>query len=115
VEPAGGGSTDLDIPACARDALTFVYFARRELGQGRVPPPERVFFGGSYSARLEYTGPVTLEPRGKPTVTDRVAVSVKGAQANVSFEVFFARDAARTPLSLKVPFPVGTISMDLVR
>ena len=39
--PANGGKTELDIPSCARDALAFVYFARREMGQGRVVPPRR--------------------------------------------------------------------------
>ena len=36
--PAGGGKSDFGIPTCGRDALTFQYLARREMGQGRVPP-----------------------------------------------------------------------------
>ena len=39
VFPAGGGSTDFNIPTCARDAVAFAYYARVELGQGRVPTP----------------------------------------------------------------------------
>src|SRR3954463_3355150 len=41
--PPDGGKTDIDIPSCARDALAFVYFARREMGQGRVAPAQQVF------------------------------------------------------------------------
>src|SRR5205814_1079109 len=47
--PQDGGKSDFDIPSCARDALAFVYFARREMGQGRVAPEQTVFFGAGYS------------------------------------------------------------------
>src|SRR5947209_10076198 len=40
--PENGGRTEMDIPSCARDALAFVYFARREMGQGRVAPEQKV-------------------------------------------------------------------------
>ena len=46
---------------------------------------------------------------------DRVAVSVKGPASAINFEMFFARDAARTPLVIRVPFALGTFSMELVR
>ena len=54
--PIDGGKSDFNIPACARDALTLSYYARRELGQGRVPPPQTTFFGSAYTARLDYAG-----------------------------------------------------------
>ena len=45
----GGGHSDTDIGSCAHDGLDFVYFARRELAQGRgVPPAQDVLFGASY-------------------------------------------------------------------
>jgi hypothetical protein len=110
-----GGKSEVTIGSCARDALAFLYFARRELGQGRVPPQQDVFFGSSYSVRLEYTGAQTVTVAEKPAVTDRVAVSFRGPASNVSFEMFFARDAARTPLLVRVPSNLGTIIMELVR
>jgi hypothetical protein len=113
--PEGGGSSDLSLPACARDALAFVYYARRELGQGRVPAPQQVFFGGSYSARMDYTGAVTIQSGDKPAVTDHLVASVKGPKSDFTFEVFYARDAARTPLLVKIPLPVGSVSVELVR
>jgi hypothetical protein len=115
VNPEGGGRGDFDIPSCARDALTFFFFARRELGQGRVPQPQQVYYGSAYTMRMDYMGPLTIPVADKPTVTDRVAVSVKGPKSSFNFEAYFARDAARTPLSIKVPLPVGSFSMDLVR
>ena len=114
-ETVGGGKSDIPISQCARDALTFLYFARRELGQGRVPPPEDVVFGAKYQVRLEYTGEQTIKVGNKPSVTDRVVVTVKGPASETSFEMFFARDPARTPLLIRVPLSLGMFSMELAR
>ena len=107
----GGGSSDFSVPACARDALTFLYFTRREMGQGHVPPPDKLVFGGPYDIRLEYPGPETL----KGAVTDRLQSSVRGPSSNVSFDLLFARDPARTPLLIRVPLALGTFSLELTR
>ena len=113
--PENGGKTEMDIPSCARDALAFVYYARREMGQGRVVPEQKVFFGGPYSVQMRYTGEMTVRLEEQSAVTDHVVLSVKGARAAFSVEVFFARDAARTPLVIKVPLALGTLSVELVR
>jgi hypothetical protein len=114
VSPAGGGASDLSFHGCGQDALAFWFFARRELGQGRVPPPETIFFGSGYAARMEYTGAQTIPVAEKPTVTDHLVAHVKGPASDFTFEVFYARDAARTPLLIKIPVTVGTISLELV-
>ena len=111
----GGGQSDLSISQCARDALALVYFARRELGQGRVPPQQDAFFGAPHSVRMEYTGAQSIPVGDKPETADRVVIYLKGPATDTHFEIFFARDPARTPLSVRVPFSVGTLSMDLVR
>jgi hypothetical protein len=113
--PAGGGKSEIDIPSCARDALAFAYYARRELGQGRVPPADKVFFGAAYSVRMDYTGAQTITVGDKPSVTDHLVVSMKGPKSDTSFEIFYARDAARTPLAIRIPVSVGTLSVELVR
>ncbi len=113
--PEGGGTSDFDIGSCARDALAYVYYVREEMGQGRVAPPQTVYFGSPYSVRIDYTGPQDLTVSERQQVTDHVVVSVKGPKSDFNFEIFFARDAARTPLSIRVPVTVGTISMELVR
>jgi Protein of unknown function (DUF3108) len=113
--PENGGKTEIDIPSCARDALAFVYYARREMGQGRVAPEQKVFFGGGYSAQMRYTGEMSVRLEDQSSVTDHVVLSVKGPQSAFSVEVFFARDAARTPLVIKVPLSLGTLSVELVR
>jgi hypothetical protein len=113
--PPDGGKSDFDILPCARDAVTFLYFVRREMGQGRVAPAETVYFGGGYSVRLQYTGEMSIPVQNKPTVTDHVLVFIHNSRTDVSAEVFFARDAARTPLLIKVPLSLGTASVELVR
>jgi hypothetical protein len=114
-ETLGAGKSDVPISQCGRDALTFLYFARRELGQGRVPPQEDVILGAKYNARLEYTGEQTIKVGGKPAVTDRVIATLKGPASEISFEMFFARDPARTPLLIRVPLSLGVFSMELSR
>jgi hypothetical protein len=113
--PLGGGKTDFDIPACAKDVLAYLYFARKELGQGRVPPAGKLYFGGEYEVRMDYTGAQTIPVGGKPTITDHLNVSVKGPASKTTFEMFFARDAARTPLLVKIPVSVGNLSVELAR
>ena len=114
-ETEGGGKSDVPLSQCGRDALTFLYFARRELGQGRVPPHENIVFGGAYQVRLEYTGEQTVKANDKPFTADRVIATVKGPASENTFEMFFARDAARTPLVIRVPLSLGMFSLELAR
>ena len=66
----------------------YVYYARRELGQGSVPQAQDVYFGGPYSVKMDYTGAQNITVAGKSTVTDHVVVTVKGPKSDFSFEVF---------------------------
>ncbi|HZT30742.1 MAG TPA: DUF3108 domain-containing protein [Bryobacteraceae bacterium] len=110
-----GGKTEFSISDCARDALDLLYFVRRELGQGRVAPPQTVMFGAAYDVRLEYTGPQVVSVNDVKVQADRLIATFKGPASNFSFEMFFARDPARTPLVIRAPFALGTFSMELVR
>jgi hypothetical protein len=112
--PKDGGESTFSIPACARDALTYIYYGRRELGQGRVPQAQTVYFGGPYNLKMDYTGAQNITVAGKATVTDHLVVSVRGSKSDFTFEVFYARDAARTPMAIRIPLPVGTLSIELV-
>jgi hypothetical protein len=114
--PSDGGVTDRNTGPCGRDAITFAYFARKELGQGRVPPAQTAYFGSAYSVRQNYTGAQTITLADKkPEVTDHLVFSVKGPKAEFIVEVYYARDAARTPLLIKIPQTAGTLSLELVR
>jgi hypothetical protein len=110
-----GGKTEIPMGVCTRDALAFLYFTRRELGQGRVPPPQAVLFGALYDIKLEYRGSEPVTVNGRTQEADRIFGTVRGPASDHTFEALFARDAARTPLKVRVPLPLGTFSLDLVR
>ena len=97
------------------DALAFLYFLRQEITQGRVPPPQTVYFGAPYQVRLDYKGAQPVESGSAVEKGDRLVASVKGPSSNFSFEILLGRDPARTPLLIKVPLELGTFSMELVR
>src|SRR5205814_4287592 len=99
-----GGKSESAIPACVRDSLSYLFFARNELAQGRVPPEQSVLAGGAYQVRMEYGGTQPVKIGDGRQEADRVTVSLKGPNSDVSFEAFFARDKARTPLVVRCPF-----------
>ncbi len=114
-ETPGGGKSELNAPTCAKDALAFLYYVRRELSQGRMPPRQTMFFGASYDIRIEFMGTQKIPLGEKQVEADRVTASVKGPSSEISFEVFFLKDPARTPALVRVPLALGTFSMELVR
>ncbi len=111
----GGGKTDMQVAACAKDALTFLQFARRELAQGRLPPQQAVIFGAAYQVRLEYTGAQRIKSGDQTADADRIVASIKGPATNLTVEIFFARDAARTPLLARIPLALGSFTVELIR
>ncbi len=110
-----GGKSDLPVGQCTRDALGFLYYLRRELGQGRIPQPQAVLFGSLYDVRLEFGGTQTITVNSHKVEADRILGSVRGPASDHTFEIFVSRDAARTPLRIRVPFPVSSFTLDLVR
>jgi hypothetical protein len=112
----GGGTSDAPIsPHCAWDGLAFLFVTRRALAQGIAPQGHQVYLGPVYTIGLDYTGEQTVTVGGKPAASDRIAVSVKGPASTSNFEIFFARDATRTPLLARIPSSLGTISLELSR
>ncbi|MGD1091962.1 MAG: DUF3108 domain-containing protein [Bryobacteraceae bacterium] len=111
----GGGKSDISVPPCAKDALTFLQFARQELAQGRLVPQQPVAFGSMYQVRFEYTGQQTIRTGEHQVDADRILASIKGSSSDLTVEIFFARDAARTPLLAKVPVSLGTFTVELIR
>jgi len=112
---SGGGKTEIAVSQCGRDVLAFLQFARQELGQGRVPQQATILYGAPYRVKMDYAGTQNVMVSEKPVTADRINVSVKGPQADVTFEAFFARDAGRTPVLFKIPVAIGTFSLELVR
>lgn len=109
------GISKATVPDCIHDALTYLFYARRELGQGRVPPAQEMIFGAIYNVSLEYAGAETITVGGKPDLTDKMICHVKGPASDIRFEAYFDRDPARTPVWIRVPLPIGKFSLELVR
>lgn len=110
-----GGSTKVPLSGCGRDALTMVYFLRSELKQGRLPGAQTVFFGAAYQVSFKYLGATSVQLGSGSEPADRMQIMVKGPASQNTVEVFFGRDALRTPLIFKVPLLLGTFSMELQR
>lgn len=110
-----GGTTKIQVMDCAHDALTYLFYARRELGQGRVPPAQEIIFGALYNASLVYAGAETIDVNGKHILTDKMVCHIKGPASDFLFDAYFDRDPARTPVSIRVPLPVGKLSLEIVR
>ncbi len=114
-ETEGGGKADISISQCPKDALTFLYFARHELSEGRIPPAQTVFMGSTYEVRLDYTGTQSIRIADKPVDADRLTATIKGPASSIDVEIFLLKDAARTPALVRVPLGLGKFSMELER
>ena len=108
-----GGSSRLQTGTCARDALAFLYHLRRELAQGRLPPPQTVYFGAPYQVRLEFAGRQRLTIGDEQLEADRIRATLKGPASETVFEMFFAQDSTRRPVLIRAPLPLGLFSMEL--
>ena len=114
-ETEGGGRSDLKISSCGKDALTYLYYVRHELSQGRLPAPQTVYFGAPYEVRLEFAGTQSIRVGDANVEADRLTATAKGPSSSISFDVFFLKDAARTPALVRVPLSLGTFSMELIK
>lgn len=110
----GGGESEFEIPSCVRDGLTYLYYLRRELGSGSIPPPDDINFGGQYQVVISYAQSLDVEARGETVRADRILADLDGPSSHRSIEIFVAQDAARTPLIIRIPFDLGTFSLKLV-
>lgn len=111
----GGGESTFAASDCPRDALGFLMLARHELLSGRIPPNQSVFLGAKYELRLSYLGSQKIHLGDRMVDADRVGADISGPSARQSLDIYFARDAARTPLLVRAPLGMGTFSMELVR
>ena len=50
----GGGESEITTAPARETALTFLYYLRRELGSGSIPPPEDINFGAQYEVTVSY-------------------------------------------------------------
>jgi hypothetical protein len=114
-ETKGGGKSELSTPACAKDALAYIGYVRRELAAGRLPPRQQVYYGAGYDLKIDFQGTSAIKIGEAEVSADRVSIAMKGPVTEITFEVYFAKDAGRTPVLVRVPLQLATFSMELVR
>ncbi len=114
-QTVGGGKTETNVANCAKDALTYLQFLRLELSHGRLPPPQAVLFGAEYRVSLQFAGTQNVAVNEKRMEADRLNVTLKGPSADITFEAYFAKDAVRTPVMVKVPMTLATFSLEIAR
>jgi hypothetical protein len=115
VTAGGGGSSEFAVPGCARDALTYLFFVREEVARGRVPGPQKLYFGAGYDVRIAPGVPEQVKVSEAPIETDRLRVTVTTVNGKLELDLFLARDETRTPALVRVPFAMGNFSMEWVR
>ena len=108
-------TTSVEIPECARDPLTFIYFVRSRLAAGQPAEPSSVHFGRSIPLRLEASGPERVNVLGTPRPAEKVQVNFPRGNSEPTIEVWFAPDDARTPLRVTLPTPLADFSAELER
>jgi hypothetical protein len=111
----GGGKSDLSIGNCAKDALAYVFFIRRELSQGRLPAAQKVYYGAAYDVRPEFAGTQNIRLGEESVEADRLLGHIKGPKTDLTLEMFFSKEPARLPLMIRIPVAQGKISVELVR
>ena len=112
-ETKGGGHTDLSTPSCAKDALTYLFFVRKELSEGRLPQEQTVYFGAPYKVKLDFSGTQQIPVGDKNVEADKLLATIHGEGASIQFEIYFLKDAARTLAMVRVPLSMGTFAMTL--
>jgi len=111
----GGGESDISISQCGRDALTYFFFVRRELAAGRLPATQQVLYGAPYQSSLQYKGAQSIRVGDEMIQTDHLDAKIKGPASEFTLEMYFARDAVRTPLRVLIPTSLGKFSVELLR
>jgi hypothetical protein len=111
----GGGKTELSTPSCSKDALTFIFFLRRELAAGRLPQQQKVYYGSAYNVSLKFAGTERIKVGEEAMEVEKITATVKGPASDVTADLFFAKDATRTPVMVRVPLKVGEFKLELIR
>lgn len=110
-----GGKTEIALGPCAKDGLTFLQFLRRELRDGRIPPSQPILFGANYTIKLDYQGSPKIRLGDAMVETEKLQATITGPASKTVVEMYFDRTPLRTPVLFKVPFALGTFSMELAR
>ncbi len=115
-QTTGGGTSSVPVPGpgCGRDALAFLLWLSSELRDGRLPPEQTIFFGAPYRIALRFQGPREVTVSDRKQTLDCLQAAVRGPASQLTFDLYFSQDRAKRLVMAKVPFALGSFSMELV-
>lgn len=113
-QTVNGGKSEMPAEACAHDAMAFLQFLRQELAQGRMVSQKTVYLGAKYDLRMTMLGQESIRHGNKTVSADRVQTHIRGPKADYTIDIYFTKDAARTPILARLPLSLGTFTLELV-
>ena len=111
----GGGKSEIGSAPVQGTHRTFISMSGRSLLPDVSPPQQAVYYGSAYQTRLQYTGTQKMRSGDEFVDADRLTATIKSSSKEMTVDLFFARDAARTPLLVQIPVAVGKFSVEFVR
>ncbi len=109
----GRDATTAPIPECARDPLTFLYYARSRLAAGEPVEPGSLHYGRESPAQLAPGRAGTVEVGGAPRPGEKFTLRFAARNRDRTLEIWFAPDATRIPLRFTIPTSLADFKAEL--
>lgn len=109
----GPNTTTSEIPECARDPLTFLYYLRSRAAAGEKIESSSFHYGKDIALKLDQDGVATVEVGGMPRKGQKFEVRFPARGGQRTVEVWVSTDAARTPLKFTVPTSLADFKAEL--
>jgi hypothetical protein len=113
-QTVNGGKSEISAEPCAHDAMAFLKVLRQELAKGHMVSQQAVYLGAKYDLKMTLLGTESIRRGEKRVDADHVQAKIRGPKADYTIEVYFARDAARTPILARLPLALGTFTLELL-
>jgi hypothetical protein len=94
--------------------MAFLKVLRQELAKGHMVSQQAVYLGAKYDLKMTLLGTESIRRGEKRVDADHVQAKIRGPKADYTIEVYFARDAARTPILARLPLALGTFTLELL-
>ena len=108
-----GQSTTASIAACAQDPLTFIYYFRSRLAEGKPPDSGTLYRGENFNVRVRKAGTETVAFRGQQRTAEKYVVTFPSQNQEMTIELWISTDAERVPVRIRVPSPLAVFTAEL--
>ena len=108
-----GQTTTASIAACAQDPLTFIYYFRSRLAEGKPPDSGTLYRGENFNVRVRAAGTETVAFRGQQRATEKYVATFPSQNQEVTIDLWISTDAERVPVRMRVPSPLAVFTAEL--